>query len=46
MKNTLNPYEDEWICIACGCKIIKKKNEVTETSRKEINFLNRLEHAE
>ena len=34
-RKTLLPYEIEWICISCGCNVIKRKHELFKTSRKK-----------
>ena len=43
---TLLPYEYVWRCISCGFKIMNRKQEITKTQRKRINFINRLKYAE
>ena len=45
-RNTLLPYEDEWTCLSCGFKLIKRKHELSKIQRKKINFINRLKYAE
>ena len=44
-RNTLLPYEYEWICFSCGFNVIKRKNELSKIQRKK-NFINRLKYAE
>ena len=38
LRITLLPYEYEWTCISCGCKVIKTKLELSKVQRKKINF--------
>ena len=45
-RKTLLPYEYEFTCIASGYNLIKRKHELSKIQRKEINFINRLKHAE
>ena len=45
-RNTLLPYEYEWICFSCGYNVNKRKNELSKIQRKKINFINRLKYAE
>ena len=45
-RNTLLPYEYEFICIVCGYNVNKRKHELRKIQRKKINFTNRLKHAE
>ena len=45
-RNSLLPYEYEWICLSCNYNVIKRKNELSKIQRKKINFVNRLKHAE
>ena len=34
-RNTILPYECEWTCIASGYNVMKRKNELTKTQRRE-----------
>ena len=34
-RNTLLPYEFEYICFSCGHNVIKRKLELTKTQRKK-----------
>ena len=45
-RNILLPYEYEWTCFSCGYNVIKRKHELSKIQRKNINFINRLKHAE
>ena len=45
-RETLLPYEYEFICIACGYNVNKRKHQLYKTQRKKINFINRLKYAE
>ena len=36
--NILLPYEYEWICIACGYDLIKRKQELSKIQRKKTKF--------
>ena len=45
-RNTLLPYEYEYTCFSCGYNVNKRKHELSEIQRKEINFIIRLEYAE
>ena len=45
-RNTLLPYEYEFICFSCGFNVIKRKHELSKIQRKKINFINRLKYAE
>ena len=45
-RNTLLPYEYEFICFVCGYNVNKRKNELSKIQRKKINFTNRLKYAE
>ena len=45
-RNTLLPYEYEFICIACGYNVTKRKHDLSKIQRKKINFINRLKYAE
>ena len=45
-QNTLLPYEYEFTCFSCGYNAIKRKNELSKTQRKKINFINQLKYAE
>ena len=45
-RNTLLPYEFEWICFSCGFNVNKRKNELSKTQRKNLNFISRLKYAE
>ena len=45
-RNTLLPYEYEFICISCGYNVNKRKHELSKIQRKKINFINRLKYAE
>ena len=45
-QNTSLLYEDEWICVACGCNHVKKGKNVCETSENKINFINRFKNPE
>ena len=44
-KNTLLPYEFEYICNACGYNVMKQRNELSKILRKKIKFMNRLKCA-
>ena len=45
-KDTLQPYEDEYSCVACGIIIARTKNQLLQIQRKKIYFTNRLKYAE
>ena len=45
-RNTLLPYEFEFICFSCGYKLNKCKHELSKLQRKKINLINRLKYAE
>ena len=45
-RNTILPYEYEYICFSCGYNVIKRKHELSKIERKKINFINRLKYAE
>ena len=45
-RNTLLPYEYEFICIVCGDNVNKRKHELSKIQRKKINFINRLKYSE
>ena len=45
-RNTLKPYEYEFICVSCGYNVKKRKHELSKIERKKINFVNRLNDAE
>ena len=45
-RNTLLPYEYEFICIACGYNVTKRKHELCKIQKKKIIFINRLKYAE
>ena len=45
-RNTLLPYEYEFICITFGYNVNKRKNELSKIQRKKRNFINRLKYAE
>ena len=45
-RNTLPPYEYEWICFSCGFNINKRKHELSKIQRKKINFIKRLKYCE
>ena len=45
-RNTLLPYEYEFIRIACPFNVILQKNEFSEMQRTKIHFINRLKDAE
>ena len=34
-RNTLLPYEDEYTCISCGYKVIRRKHEISKIQRKK-----------
>ena len=42
----LLPYEYEWSRISWNYNVINRKNDFGETSRKKINFINKLKYAE
>ena len=42
----LLPYEHEWTCFSFGYNLIKRKNELSKSSKKKIKFINRLKYAE
>ena len=44
-RNTLLPYEYEWICISCGFNLTERKHELSKIQRKII-FINRLKYGE
>ena len=44
--NMLFSYEYEFTCFSCGDNVIKRKRQLSEISRKKINFINRLKYAE
>ena len=44
-RNTLLPYEYEFICFVCGYNVNKRKHELTKIQKK-INFKNRLKYGE
>ena len=33
-RNTILPYQYEWTCFSCGYKVIKRKNELTNSTKK------------
>ena len=35
-RNTLLPYEYEFICFSCGYNVNKRKNELSKTQRKKL----------
>ena len=39
IRNAILRSEDEWTCVAWGCNIIKKKNDLTKISKKKNKFL-------
>ena len=41
-RNTLLPYEHEFICFSCGYNVNKRKHNLSKTQRKKINYINRL----
>ena len=45
-RNTLLPYEYEFICIACGYNVNKRKHKPSKIQRKKINFIIGLKYAE
>ena len=45
-RNTLLPYEYEFTCMSCGYNASKRKHELSKSSEKKINFINRLKNAE
>ena len=45
-RNCLLSYEYEFICIACGFNVNKRKHELSKKQRKKKNFINRLKYAE
>ena len=44
-RNTLLPYQYEWICFSCGYNAIKLKHQLPKNQRKKIMFINRLKYA-
>ena len=46
LRNTLLPYEKEFTCVSCGYNVLKRKQELSKTSGKKIDFNNRLKNAE
>ena len=44
--NALLPYEYDYTCFSCGYNVNTRKNELSKTQRKKINFINRLKYAE
>ena len=44
-RNTLLPYEYEWICVSCEYNVIKRKDELSKKQRKK-RFINRMKNAE
>ena len=44
-RNTLLPYDYEYICVSCGNNVIKRKHEHSKIHKK-LNFVNRLKYAE
>ena len=45
-RNTLLPYEQEFICVSCGFNVNKRKHELSKKQRKKVSFINRLKYAE
>ena len=45
-RNILLLSEYVWICFGCGYNLINRKNKLSKTQRKKINFVNRLKNAE
>ena len=45
-RNTLLPYENDYICFPSGFNLIKRKHELCRLQQKKINFINRLKHAD
>ena len=45
-RNTLLPYEYEFICFSCGFSVNKREHELSKIQRKKMNFINRLKYAE
>ena len=45
-RNTLLPYEYEFICFSGGYNKIERKHELSKLQRKKIGFINRLKYAE
>ena len=45
-RNTLLPYEHEFICFSCGFSVNKRQHELSKIQRKKTNFINRLKYAE
>ena len=45
-RNTLLPYDYEFICIACGYNVTKRKHELSKIQRKRLILINRLKYAE
>ena len=37
-RNTLQPYEYEWWCVACGYNVIKRKHELSKIPRKKLSI--------
>ena len=37
-RNTLLPYEYEFICFSCGFNVIKRKHELSKIQRKKNKF--------
>ena len=45
-RNTLFPYEYEFICIVCGYNVNNLNHELSKIQRKKMNFINILKYAE
>ena len=45
-RDTLLPYEYEYMCISFGYNVIKGKHELFKIQRKKIHFINQLRYAE
>ena len=45
-QNSRFPYEYVFTCFSCGYNVIKRKHELSKTSWKKINFINRLKYAD
>ena len=46
MRKFLLPLENGWSCIFCKYSVMKRKNELSKTSRKKIILTNRLKYAQ
>ena len=38
-RNTLLPYENEFICFPCGYNVIKRKHDLSKIQRKKTKFI-------